>query len=539
MPIEIPKAQERVGIQPAKVSTPQLSRQVPQAAFGGLTAEADQQLGEAVSKLGSAIAQRVIERQKLDEEQQVMSVHNEFSRSLQGSLYDPEQDTDGRPKGFLNRQLDHARGVTVDFDAHYAQKRQEFLDRVPTSRQRVALAARMDNDFNGARSSVIRHEADQGNERFKVEFNSTLERDPELAQSVLDAHRKGLPETMAAHLQTTIDGKRLTTEQAGLWDSMRSNDAFRLPDRNWNLAAMKDFVMGMDKPQVQKEQFWDYIRVSANEDLVNRTRADQANDRAFYNAALQAKAQGVPRSETLKLAGGFGAVDDYDISQRSEVLKRLYAPVVESDQGVYMDLWERAQSGDTNKREIDAAMRMYKINPSDWRSLRGDLYRSQLEGAPDRKAAVEQAMSSAEVVKKFSDKDARDRFKHSFEQQITEKGLRTRSEINLLLQENLKDVPTGVPGWFSPKTSAYWKSVEALHQNQEIIKAVGGTDFAVRLSQRIGGPDRLAPGTPESKAVMFILANTVRGKKVRPEDISRASIDATLGQHPELLEQEQ
>lgn len=380
MAIPIPRAEETVTVRAPNISAPQVGRQAPLAAFGGETAEATAKLGDAVNRLGGALATRLIERQQVEEEKQVMAAHNDFSRDLQNSLLDPEADADGRPKGVLNRRLDQAKDSTKDLDTQYGQLRESYLERVPQGRQKEALAARMDRDYDQARAGVIRHEVSQGHDAFKMQFSTTLERDPALAQKILDGNKSKLPETMTAALQSEVDGKMLATERAGLWDSMTGGNAFRMADGNWDLGAMQETVMALEKPQDHKEKLWDYIRARADEDRVIRARAADAADRGFANEVLAAQKRGAGLDEALKLTGRFSS-DAYDQAQKTEVVKKLYAPPTNSDPRAYINLWESIQDGGATKKEIDGALNVGHINAKDWEQLRKDFYRQQTEGS--------------------------------------------------------------------------------------------------------------------------------------------------------------
>lgn len=332
---KVPSYEPQVGIQTQNTAEAPAAPRPPAAAFGGEVAESDQRVGQAVAGLGEMLARRVVERQQRDDEQQLLSTHTDFLKGTQLMLYASETDASGRPKGIMNRRLDHAKDATVEFDKAYLKQRQDLLEQMP-ERLKAPLAARLDASSLPMRELVIRHESRQGEEAYKSSLDSnikqqvslaaalstpedlnhaidvalvthrgiarlgvskdemeggaqliagdmakasieaTIDRDPRAAQRMLDSVGRRIPPNVFASLRRTVEIKMLAEESAGLWDSMTSGDSFRLEDGGWDLREMQKAVLELDAPQERKERLWDYIKARANEDTAIRRMEDQA-----------------------------------------------------------------------------------------------------------------------------------------------------------------------------------------------------------------------------------------------------------------------
>lgn len=555
MAFKVPTYEPQVGIRTLNTAEAPAAQRPPAAAFGGDVAEADQRVGQAVAGLGEKLAQRVVERQQRDQEQEVLAADTEFRKALQGVLSSPEVGADKRPKGLLNRNLGQAKGGTVEFDSSYAELRRSFLESVPTPQQRAALAARMDSHYVSSRDLVVRHESRQGEEDFKssldlnlkqrvsdaaaatdpaglnqaideavrvqaeggqrlgvktdgrqlagdmakTSISAVLDQDPKRAADLLASVREKLPPDVAASLEQAIDGKKLADERLALWDNLSRERAqfMTLPDGGWDLTAMRGAVLALDVPAEKKEKMWDYVKSRANEDQVIRARADQANDREFFNAAIQAKERGLSFDQALKLSSGFGARDNYDIAQRQEVVKKLWAGPSVTDPQTYVAIWERVQAGGSSKREIDAAFNAGALTPSDYRGLREQFFKAQVEGDnPAAKLAWDRVKNLAE--EKFgSDKKSRDGFLYVMQAERT--GKKPEELLEIAQQRLSKDPGIG------------WKGVLQRMDEQSIQ----------RYRQDLGG--QLAE--PRLNAIQSLAAH---GKAVTPE-----SIDTVLKKYPD------
>lgn len=604
MPITIPMAQEHVDFRTPTVPAPVLAKPIPEA-FGAAPAAAGEEIGAKLTDLGGVLARHAVAQQQQDDEQKVISADTQFRQQMQDVLNNPEADENGAPKGILNRSLGQARGATLDLQDQYAKMRKDYLDQMSDTPTKAALAARMDGNYVQVRDMVVRHEAQQRDEAYKTDLDANLkqrvsdaaalqdpaalssaidqarvvqtqgmsklgrgeaeiglssqllasdmtrssvgavlEKDPARAQQLLDAAKPKMEAQAAAAVQQTIDGKMFADKAANLWGSLSGGNAFRLSDGNWDMAGLQSAVMDLqDQPQDKKEKLWDYVKSRADEDRVNTTRSDQANDRSFYDAALQAKSQGQPLSEALKLSTGFNARDAYDVQQRAEVLKRLYAPVTETDPQTYIGLWERIQNGGGSKQEIDGAFNKQALNPGDWRSLREDFYKSQLEGiAPAQKQTYDRIKLLAEQTFGSNEKQ-KDAF--LYEMKTEGRGLPPEEFLKLATDKLKVDdstrahfpvlgmaVPfTGQKGYQADlarqdAANLAWGTVYSdLGRDTTLsigrgILAAGKPSFGISdvagFASQLGGYENIRPGTPAGNAIKSLSGH---GQLVTPANV--------------------
>lgn len=501
---KVPVYEQQVETRTPTVQTQTFSRPV-EGAFGGQVAEAYGKLGDTTAKLGNAIFQRVIERQEQEDERQVLDVETKFRQEMQNTLYSKEADKDGKPKGFLTRQLGQAKDATPEFDSTFHGLREKYLEGVTSERQKQALGSMLDKHYLSARDSVIRHEVTQGDENFKNTLNSNLkqrvmdaaaiadpakligaideakalqstglkrlgmdenavklsneliaadiakssisamiDRDPMKAQSILAAATDRLPASTVAELRKVIDGKTLDDERQKVWNQAT---AFRLPDGNPDETKMEKFVLGMENvPTERKEKIWDYVKSRAAEQRSQKTQHEAAFEHQFMNEVYAGKKKGTLQlTDALKLATDpkFG-FDAYEMGQKEEAVKKLYDHPVKTDPATYMGLWEGVQDKKVLKEDIDHAMKAGRISVQDWEGLRKDYFKMQNQGEDSAEKLAWERVKVLAEDKYGNDKEKRDSFMYVMHG--TAKG-KAPEEIWAIASEKLKEVP-GTGSWF-------------------------------------------------------------------------------------------
>lgn len=123
------------------------------------------QAGAVTSDLGSKIAERAIERQRMDDEKQVLQANTAYLQEKQDRLNSTDvavmPDGKDAPAGILNRKLGQAKDATVEYDQDYADRKARYLDMVPGAMQKAALAKLLDQDHLSTRAQIISHEREQ------------------------------------------------------------------------------------------------------------------------------------------------------------------------------------------------------------------------------------------------------------------------------------------------------------------------------------------------------------------------------------------
>jgi len=155
------------------VSTPQ-ELLPPEAAFGGETAKALQNLGETGQKIAGLMVQRAQERQKELMVRDNLNKDTAFGQIMLDYQYNNELDDKDRPKGLLNRKLEQAQGITQEFNQTYFKLRKQLLDSIPDVEQKDALARMLDTRFETIQNRIVSHERQQTNKSIELSHKSSL-----------------------------------------------------------------------------------------------------------------------------------------------------------------------------------------------------------------------------------------------------------------------------------------------------------------------------------------------------------------------------
>lgn len=213
---------------------------------GGLSAinrvgQANENLGEAVAKVGEALYKHQQEQQKLKNEQIGAQVYTQYARDVQDKLLNDQIETvkiNGqditRPVGIMNRQLSQADGAYQELDNWYfGQAKNKYLSQIPDKNTRAKIAMMMDSHYDSTRGTVMSHQASQTRKDLVNTFQSSIK------QQVSDAYGLSNP----AALNAAIDNATLT--QHDLNTSMGLDpETSKLAFQNTNAAVVENAVMG-------------------------------------------------------------------------------------------------------------------------------------------------------------------------------------------------------------------------------------------------------------------------------------------------------
>lgn len=188
MPIRVPQYEEQVKTVTPHLETPKgPERTVPgvvRGAFGENVAQAQQDIGQGLSQLGQQMLK--IEQDEQDKEE--LKRETAFRQEVQVRLSDRGRETlnvNGqeieRPRGYLNRELGQAKGVTQEFDTYYYKELRDKYAKGLSKYQLAKLAPAMDNYYTSTRDTLIVHEARELEKDFMEETKANLE------QKTLDA----------------------------------------------------------------------------------------------------------------------------------------------------------------------------------------------------------------------------------------------------------------------------------------------------------------------------------------------------------------
>lgn len=350
------------------------------------------------------------------------------------------------------------------------------------------------------------------------------------AKEYFAAHKSELNGQDLIAAQKAIDGAETMSIGLKAWDDVKG---MQLSDGKPDEGKMQAAIYGRDDlSDERKEQVWQFVKARARESMVQKNMEDQSNDRDFMNDVIKARKQGQPMSDALKLVSDY-AKDDYDSSIKQNAIRQIYAPPTESDPHAFMNLWEKTQGQTVSKVDIDNAFQKGQISVGDWKNLREQYYKVNVEGTdPNSKFTDENVKEQA--AQKFSgDKDKLAQFMYVYHTQTQDMTPEQKAKIAKDLMSNAPD-----SGWFSSKQNFQTEYQRLNAQNLawgtvhsdvgvDETKAIGqgvlnsgkgswGLGDVDAFAQQFGGYDAIKKGTPANNAMQSLMR---RGQLVTPANV--------------------
>lgn len=358
------------------------------------------------------------------------------------------------------------------------------------------------------------------------------------AQKFLDDAKDTMSPIQVKEVQSIIDGKKIEQMSQAVYQAVKdqnfripkidvvgiNNEKIEIPDQP-DLRRIKEFIFS-DKnyTPAEKERLWSYTKARLAEDEKIRMNEEHANDVQFENTALQMKADERSMSEALKLIGPFGR-NNKDRAFKAEYITKLYTKNVVTNPRVYMNLWERVQTGDIGKPELDSAFLNERLSNSDYQSLSKELFKVESQGKQiEKKAAIDRLKMRA-LNQLGIDKDNLPEYMYEIEQEARRRNMNPQEIIAYGTQQIESDKNTGFnflgTNWFGDQK---WRSgVKARDENnlawgtwyldvgKEQTEWIGrsitpnGEEYDLidldNFANQFGGYDRIKEGTPINNAI--------------------------------------
>lgn len=365
----------------------------------------------------------------------------------------------------------------------------------------------------------------------------------EQARAYLDTHKAEMNGQDLITAQKAIDNAETTTLGLKAWDQVKG---MTLSDGKPDEARMESAIMGRDDlSDERKLQITQFVKARAKEEIVQKSLQDQALDRTFMNNAITLRKQGGALEDALKLADRYSS-DPYDQSVKEDAVRKIYAPPTQSDPSTYMGLWERVQSGDAAKSEIDSAFQKNLINSGDWKTLREQFYKGNTESKNAEEKATWDRVKLLAQEQFGSDKKKQDAFLYEMHQAFDGK---PPEDIWKSANDKLKTAPgSGIFGtdWFG---QSQWRSDFEKRDAQNTAwgkvyqdvgdaetKAIGqgilysgkkswGLGDVDSFAAEFGGYDKIKGGTPVNSAIQSLMR---RNQLVTPSNVK-----AVLNKYPD------
>lgn len=214
MAIKIQQYQERENANPVAPPAPTMS-QPSAAAFGVQEAQAAAQMGEQAGKLGTVLANHMMEQAKWDAEQAAYDAANKLRQEGTSILYGTDtvkrkfgsQEFDV-PSGIMNRKLSQAQDSLIDFNERFTPTREKIAQGLSSSYAQKLFARQAAQLEQSYQSAVVKHQATQRNSAIQGEFESAMQ------NAVKDAGAITTPEQWKAFLSMP-GGINETSEKLG------------------------------------------------------------------------------------------------------------------------------------------------------------------------------------------------------------------------------------------------------------------------------------------------------------------------------------
>ena len=187
--IKVPIYEEQIKTVTPQIETPKApTKVVPgvvRGAFGENVYEAQQSIAQAGQKIAGVLLQMEQDRQDTEVLKRETAFRQDYQLRLSDTSTETVTDKNGneieRPRGFLNRELGQAKGVTQEADDYYYKQLREQYAKGLSKYQLAKLAPAMDNYHTSIRGNLIVHEAREHDKYFEQETKSNLD------QKILDA----------------------------------------------------------------------------------------------------------------------------------------------------------------------------------------------------------------------------------------------------------------------------------------------------------------------------------------------------------------
>lgn len=381
-------------------------------------------------------------------------------------------------------------GLPKDSPAYQAEKTREI-----SSTHMAVIEGRLNSDMAGSYKSADAY--------FKANQGAMSERDRERAMGMLD------------RVSTAELGKAVFAQTSSM----------RLPDGNFDEAKMRATVDAMEYSTEKKDRIWSQVKALAGEATMNKNREDSAAYRNFMNNVIRARKNGDTLDQALRLVEQ-SATDPYEAATMSDAVRKIYAPPSASNPEDYIRLWERVQSGNASKQELDRAfIEENKISADDWQRLRQDFYKVTIEG---KSADVKATWDRVDVLAKENISDPEKRAQYIYDLQISGRG-KSAEEIWKMANDKMKGAAG--TGWFGTNFNAQpqWKIDVQRRDAQNIawgkayedlgkseVTAIGkgvlskgkdtwGLADVDGFAQEFGGYNEIRPGTPAHNAMQSLM----------------------------------
>lgn len=573
----VPIYQPSVGVQAQ--GTPQVQVEpMPAASVPTNVHEANAGLGETVSKLGAQVTQHMVMQEKLRAQQDSYAAQEGYKAALQDTFSDPEKGLLVKYKGInspealaefdkIRKGVPGAPGVPGT-----PSLRDQFMKNVSPYEQ-AQLTKSFDSIDSMYRGKLINHVLSQTEAASKA-----------INEANIDSHMKDAALVTTTAVHDPKDENKLipsiTLAENKLRDTI-TNDVYFKQQGNPPEVTKKivqDHINELVKTAVEANatNSWEDaqkildastaspdVKAAIQNKIINGARIDQYTETlssaVMKNPELrtpESQIDQVKANEFIKahLDSATGGAHPLPPGHADAMMSKIHSQIsmqnsaITQKQQLVMnkvsnDIWSAQQKGVAPTDAYNQFVKNGKFDNAIERSKAEDVFTKVYEKDASaletvwshmteaQKNAISQIEGRKDFLDKFTDSEERKVFLNSLKQRVIEGRVQSPDAINKLYMEQIKDAATGAPrfffNWTGKQTKPQHEIDAALQSNQPVVKAVGGLNAAAVLAQSLGGQDKLAPDTNESKAILLLHAE---GKL-----INASTINTVISKHPDLL----
>lgn len=383
MAVKVPLMSTEITPQATPEIAPAPMLRPPEEAFGGESAAARERQGGAIVQSGDVVFQRMMEHRQREMDQQNLDIMTQAHQSIQNLLNDPTLDENQTPKGFLQRQMNQAKGATSAYDQQAIQLKKRIMQMPLSPLQRQDLNRSLSTSLLAGREAVVAHESQQTQAAFDNSFQenmkqtvgnaaviydpamlgkyidaaqasagsgwkhaglegvsveqakqgyageitksaltSVLEANPKQAQALLDGVKDRLSPEQAATMQQQITGKMTYDTIQNVTDWAKNNA--RMPDGTIDRSKIDSYIDSLHlQPQIAYEVKTHADRL-AMVDYSEMMKKRQDAERSFTNELIAAQSKGIPYDQALKIPAKYGW-DNTSIANMQDEVTKIYA----------------------------------------------------------------------------------------------------------------------------------------------------------------------------------------------------------------------
>lgn len=509
----------------------------------------DKGWNDGVSKISQALSN---DQQRMAFNHYASSAYGELYKSTQLHMSTQIREFDEQETKSL---LDTSRNAAV-LNSYDSERVHDELDKQHAALEMWASRNGIPTDSQQFKDRV--QEAQSATAAAVIESRLTAGQD-EAAQEFYKDHKPMMTAQDIVVTDRRIESTKTLQTSMDTWQKVKG---FRLENGDPDEARMQASIMARDDlSNEQKLKVLDFVQSQAKIATYERRAQDAADERGLLNSALQARKDGQPLDQALKLVDNYAKDNEAEAVMKRQVMQ-IYAPPKPTREQIAQEsdlankLSDGIRDGSVDKSALNQLFIRGDLQQKNFDSLSAQLERQRQHGvsAEERNAWDKvKALATATYPK---DSESQKNFLTT----IRELGQgKNGDQIWELAQREIKDDPATKSGWIFTTYQPQWKTDMAkLNANstamgkvendvgKSVMNAIGagvlyqratkgagpaypntkwGVDDVNSFANAFGGYDQIKTGTPVNNAIQSLARH---GQYATIENVK-----TMLAQHPD------